>query len=154
MKLDHLNKWLMLLANIGVIIGIVFLAIEVNQNTTVTQSSARQESLNAELWLLEQAMAHPEVATTNAGAQTFAFPDLSSEESLNVAIWHAALFRVRENLWFQYRNGVLDEQTWNSSRQVLISQLKNNPSKRQTWEFSSESFSPGFVSEINDELYK
>ena len=32
MNLDNLNKWLTLLANIGVVAGIVFLAIEVRQN--------------------------------------------------------------------------------------------------------------------------
>jgi hypothetical protein len=32
MDLDRLNRWLNLLANIGVVAGIVFLAIEVGQN--------------------------------------------------------------------------------------------------------------------------
>ena len=32
MDTDRLNRWLTLGANIGIIVGIVFLAIEVNQN--------------------------------------------------------------------------------------------------------------------------
>jgi len=32
MKLDNANKWLTLVANFGVVAGIIFLAIEVRQN--------------------------------------------------------------------------------------------------------------------------
>lgn len=32
MKLDNINRWLALLANVGVIAGIVFLAVEIQQN--------------------------------------------------------------------------------------------------------------------------
>lgn len=41
MSLDSLNRWLTLLANIGVIAGIVFLAIEVRQNQLMLEESNR-----------------------------------------------------------------------------------------------------------------
>ena len=41
MNLDSLNKWLMLAANIGVITGIIFLAIEVDQNNLSTKGQTR-----------------------------------------------------------------------------------------------------------------
>lgn len=41
MKLESLNRWLTLLANIGVIAGIVFLAIEVRQNQLMLEESNR-----------------------------------------------------------------------------------------------------------------
>lgn len=59
MNLDSLNKWLTLAANIGVIAGIIFLGLELNQNTTAVQSASRQESLNAELWVFEQLIDYP-----------------------------------------------------------------------------------------------
>jgi len=43
MNLDSLNKWLMLAANIGVIAGIIFLAIEIQQNSLSTQAQTRTE---------------------------------------------------------------------------------------------------------------
>jgi hypothetical protein len=36
--MDKLNKWLMLVANIGVIVGIAFLAVEVNQNNRLLRA--------------------------------------------------------------------------------------------------------------------
>jgi len=41
MNLDSLNKWLMLAANIGVIAGIIFLAVEVQQNNSLMEAEAR-----------------------------------------------------------------------------------------------------------------
>jgi len=41
MKLDDLNRWLTLGANIGVIAGIVFLAVELRQNNELLAADAR-----------------------------------------------------------------------------------------------------------------
>ena len=41
MILDSVNKWLMLAANVGVITGIYFLAIEVNDNTRNVRSQEK-----------------------------------------------------------------------------------------------------------------
>ena len=42
MKLDKFNQWLILISNIGVLAGIIILIVEINQNTIVARSSARQ----------------------------------------------------------------------------------------------------------------
>ena len=54
MEFDRLNKWLTLLSNFAVLIGIVFLIIEVNQNTTEISNEASwaRASLATELNLL------------------------------------------------------------------------------------------------------
>ena len=38
MNLDKANQWLTLLANIGVVIGIVFLAFEIRTNTSTNRT--------------------------------------------------------------------------------------------------------------------
>lgn len=40
MKPESINHWVTLVANIGVIAGIVFLVLEIQQNTAVTRSAA------------------------------------------------------------------------------------------------------------------
>jgi len=47
MNLDQLNRWLTLVANIGVIMGIVFLAIEINQNQTALEEQNMLTRLSA-----------------------------------------------------------------------------------------------------------
>ena len=46
MKLDDLNRWLTLAANLGVILGIVFIGIEMNQSTRATKAQTAQEIWN------------------------------------------------------------------------------------------------------------
>lgn len=47
MKLEQLNEWLTLAANVGVIAGIVFLAIEIQQNTESIEQNTRIARANA-----------------------------------------------------------------------------------------------------------
>lgn len=53
MSLDKLNSWLTLLANVGVLLGIIFLAYEIRQNTVSIQSQTRATlyaGAQEELW--------------------------------------------------------------------------------------------------------
>lgn len=39
MNVETVNRWLTLAANVGVIVGIAFLIVEINQNTQATKSA-------------------------------------------------------------------------------------------------------------------
>lgn len=52
MNLDNLNKWLTLLANFGVVAGLMFLAIEVRQNQTLLEHSHQAMLREQELEIL------------------------------------------------------------------------------------------------------
>ena len=45
MSIDKLNSWLTLAANVGVLVGIFFLAYELQQNTNVARSSAYENNV-------------------------------------------------------------------------------------------------------------
>ena len=49
MKLENLNKWLTLIANFGVIAGIVFLGLEVQQNMVLIR--AEMMSNDTDAWI-------------------------------------------------------------------------------------------------------
>ena len=49
MNMDSLNRWLTLLANLGVIAGIMFLAVELGQNNDLMASQDRYNRLSAQL---------------------------------------------------------------------------------------------------------
>jgi len=46
MDTDRLNRWLTLVANLGVIAGIVFLAIEIRQNTATQELQMRMDRIS------------------------------------------------------------------------------------------------------------
>lgn len=149
MNLDSLNKWLTLAANIGVIAGIIFLGLELNQNTTAVQSASRQESLNAELWVFEQLIDYPALSLRPTDRELSAEQKRQNNNLMN------AFFRIRENLWFQYKNGVLDESTWVSYRDTFVNFLNDGEGIRSFWERISDiGLDRNFVEEINRELTK
>jgi hypothetical protein len=49
MNIDNVNKWLTLLANFGVVAGIVFLGIEVRQNQVILEDTYRLNRVEARM---------------------------------------------------------------------------------------------------------
>ena len=45
--MDRLNQWMTLAANVGVLIGIIFLAYEIRQNTDAVHAQTREAILAA-----------------------------------------------------------------------------------------------------------
>ncbi len=62
MKMPVLNLWLSLTANLGVIAGIVFLGVEIQQNTAVTRSVAAQEISNTSVEFFMRVAENPDLA--------------------------------------------------------------------------------------------
>lgn len=70
MNMDNINKWFTLAANIGVIAGIIFLAIELQQNNNLLQSQARLGELSASTSRIEIGLNNPELAHINFKAMS------------------------------------------------------------------------------------
>ena len=62
MSIDTVNRWLTLAANIGVLIGIAFLIVEINQNTQATNTASRDASVEHILNFFEQGMDNQVIA--------------------------------------------------------------------------------------------
>ena len=120
MNLDSLNKWLMLAANIGVLAGIVFLGLEIRQNSDALISASRQGLLEADLVLLDNAFDYPEVYALNRGYTDI--DALSMRSTLN----YVFLMRTREFAWQQFRSGLVDEETFLSYLAPAISALSTD----------------------------
>ena len=63
MDLDKLNKWLTLLANFGVVAGLIFLVIEIRQNQTLLEQNQQTMLRDQELQILSATQS--EVETFN-----------------------------------------------------------------------------------------
>ena len=88
MDLDKLNKWLTLLANFGVVAGIIFLAVEIRQNQTLLEQNHRTMLRDQELEILNAT--HLEVEQFN---------DLRAQIYLNKEV---------SELWLNGRSGEFD----------------------------------------------
>ena len=143
MNTDILNKWLTLVANIGVVAGIVFLAIELQQNTDMMRAQTRQaisESSNIINTVISNDM---EIAQVIAkGIRGDLEQSLTAEWGVFQAFVKIQLTNP-ENELYQYEQGLFEEDEFRARQQVLRRTM-TNPSYRLVWEGSKETYSNGF----------
>ena len=113
MNIDSINKWLTLTANIGVLAGIIFLGLEIRQNSEALLAGSRQDLLEADLVILDNLMDYPILYDpANNG-------NLTGDDAVRREVYFVTTMRIREFAWRQYNNGVLDEQTLRSYLEPL-----------------------------------
>ena len=118
MKKIDLNKTVAILANVGVIAGIVFLAIEIQQNTRSLEVNAYQELMNSIIATNALLIEYPE-ANTALGVN----PELVSiEESIRINYFWVVT-RQGDLAFYQYEQGMLSMSRMRSSMGPLNGQL-------------------------------
>jgi len=132
MNAENLNRWLTLGANTGVVIGIVFLALELQQNnellqsqTQETQSLGIQTATTLDQEFLLVIAADPALAKTwYAYLRT---PEtLTEDERLQASFLMSSLLRRLEGVYLQWRIGSLSEEGWDS-RQPMFTLIARSP---------------------------
>ena len=108
MTLDKLNQWLTLMANIGVVVGIFAVIVQLNHASKLAEVSAFQARMT------EIQEAQVQVALSEDLAELFVKYDSSGVESLTpaelkrVQAWEGGVLRRMQGQYFQYHKGFLD----------------------------------------------
>ena len=117
MNADRVNSWLTLGANIGVLIGIILLLVELDQNRDLTRAQLHQDRSDA--WVANRfARADSEfLSPILAKVYAAGFPEnieamdgLSPVELSRMHDLFGAFAGDYDNLYFQYQRGYLDEE--------------------------------------------
>jgi hypothetical protein len=145
MNLEKLNHWLTLLANIGVLAGIVFLAIEINQNTNIMKAQTRGSVTDSILTLLQMER-NPIVVSGYKKIQ--AGQDLTFEESYFLENQANATIRQWENSYYQYQSGLFDEAEY-SAITVVIKNMMQEPHMTDHWAVRKTTYSKPFRDHID-----
>ena len=136
-----------ILSSVAILITLVYLVVEIQQNSEATQAETRQAILDSDQQFLEFYVDSPELHLLQFK------PDLSVEERIRLSFVLTTFVRMRENNWLQYENGTLDDVTWQAYRLTLISQL-SAPQTRAWWQnFPVERiWDSEFISLVNELL--
>jgi len=137
MKLDHLSRWLALLANIGVVAGIVFLAIELRQNNALMEAESRAASFNNRLMGVEK-LTEPEI--TRVLAKVAEGEELSLAEALQLYAYHTMVMESWEWMYEESNYGLVD-----MSGPEIASAFRKIPGLVEYWENQQYSAPPEFV---------
>jgi len=145
MNTENLNRWLTLCANIGVVIGIIFLALELQQNNELLQSQAQetqalsiQNATTLDQDFLLVIAADPVLAET--WSTYLRTPEtLTAVERLQASFLMGSLLRRLEGVYLQKHLGSLSEEGWNS-RQPLFIGIARSPGYSTYLESDSAAF--------------
>lgn len=138
MSFERLNQRLTLVANFGVIAGIIFLAVEINQNTEVTRSSTEMDIAYMSVDFFMRIAESPELARVNLMGRENP-ESLSAVEKEQYQAQIAATFLLMEGAYKQYQLGFLPPKGW-APYEDLIQNILSNPISRDWWVNSSVVF--------------
>ena len=124
MKLSELNEWLTLVANVGVIAGIVFLAIEIQQNTDVIRASSYNENLNSFNEWRSLVISDPESLRLMAE-----FRGLDDVDSFKTRLLINSQWSVYEQAFYSFSYGLMEENEWARFSSAVC--VNYNRAKRQ-----------------------
>ena len=111
MKKIDLGRTIAILANIGVIAGIVFLGLEIRQNTNATLSTAIQSiydssgEINAMLVQNADLRAVYVAARTEGGLES-----LTEEQRAQLRAFYSMIIRSQQNRYQQIRLGIVEDE--------------------------------------------
>lgn len=154
MNMTDLAIWSQILSSIAVFITLIYLGIQTKQMNIQTQqtnnillSDSRQATLAGDMSIINTLADHPEILLNLRSGK-----ELTVTEATQVEALLAGLLRTREYAWNQYKEGILDEQTWESYLQTIFHVL-GEKNARIIWdERLSNAINPEFAAVINKML--
>ena len=132
-----------IIGSIGIIITLIFLVLQMRENTRAIKASTRQAARDAEAQTVATTIDHPSTILS------WTKPELTDEELIQYIFWMIGYFRNRENDWLQFQRGVMDEASWNRYLSALTG-LLNHERNRNWWiNYGTTGFNPEFVEQVN-----
>lgn len=142
MKSQNLHRWLTLAANLGVLVGIVLVTVELRQNLTAVQAQTRHEVSAGFVDFMRSVAENSELASIRRRGDLG--EDLSVEERYRYEAFTRGLFRYWENVHYQYRTDLYDPAEFARQREAWRSHAAAAPGVVQWWCAHASEFSNDF----------
>jgi hypothetical protein len=141
MDSDRLNRWMTLLANLGVLVGIFLVLIELRQNTESAELQAAQSYVNLSHELDFRIVDDPSLI----GLFVTPPEERTPEESRRLDRWFFGSLRTWENGYYLYKRGVLEEDLWSGQEAFMADLLSSSDDLREYYQTNRTYFSVGFI---------
>jgi hypothetical protein len=131
-----------ILSAVAIIVTLAYLAVQTQQTNSALFANSREATMNADVNFLLTAVDYPHL---NASLEE----PLEGMEAQRFFNLMGAFFRIREFTWFQYQQGILDEEAFESYMQTTV-RLVRTERVQQIWDRVSSDLDAGFVRAINE----
>ena len=144
MNLSKANEIISLIANIGVIASIIFLGLEMSQNTDMMRSQTRNAMTENQMNFFEGIIESRNFAETFIAIREDSdnFPT-GTPERMQYTFFFLTQLRMWENEWYQYQQNLFDAAEF-ESRLELWDFSMNFQINREVWDTQRYSFSSDF----------
>jgi hypothetical protein len=141
-NLEAINALAQLIAAIGVIVSLFYLAAQIRQNTRSMRAVVVDSLAHSLVDLLGPHAQNPE-SLRAFSAVTENWDAATEEDRARTLPFIFATFKLFENAWFQQRQGTLDRQQW-EGWDAYIRIYYHRPGVKTWWSMRRAAFAPGF----------
>ena len=116
----------------AVVVSIIYLALQVKQNSAHVRSSGYQTAVQSANQFLDSLSTHPETLKVFQAAQD-SYDSLDDDDQSIARTLFMQLFMYYESLFYQYKDGVVDPDIWEGRRKMMVNLLQM-PGVASWWE--------------------
>lgn len=145
-NLSTLSEVSQIISALAVVVSLIYVGAQVNQNTRATQAAMRQSIADNDITYLMTSLDNNIVAT--ALYKQYSNKELSELEMSQLTNRQHVNFRVFENAFYQYQQGLLERETWSRYRLIIKGLLTNDSAAIKMWSYLQKSFTKSFQEEV------
>lgn len=146
--MKKVENWMNIGASFGVILGILFLGMEIQQNTEMMHSQARDAITEKQMMFSEWVTTEPEMAVAIVEAAN-GLDNMQPERRMMYVYFLAGVWREWENSYYQYQRGLFDAQEFEPRILRWRSQMESEGA-RSLWAGQRLWYAPGFRQVVDD----
>ena len=136
-------------SSIAILVTLVFLVLQMQQNTEAIQAQTQQSLLASQQNELLTRVENPEIVLSMVKTET-----LTPRESVKLDAWLKATLRSRDFAWHQYQNGLIDRGQWASEENVLKTVLTPRTNREWWNKIDRQTHDADFADYVDDLLRK
>ena len=145
--MQRFENWVNVAASIGVLLGILFLGLEISQNTEMMRSQARDAITDKQMMFYEWVTTEPEMAAAIVAASQ-GLDKMSPEHLVMYSYFMAGVWREWENSYYQFEQGLFDIAEFEPRMVRWHSQMQSRAA-RTLWTTNKEWYAPGFRARVD-----
>jgi hypothetical protein len=140
MNVEAINVWAQLIASLGVIVSLFYLAAQVRQNTRSSRAIVVDSLARSMHDLAFEIAQNDQLLKT---ATTLDWNSATELERARFASFMLGYFKLFENAWFQMRKGTLEPEQW-EGYDAFLRNVWAQPTVKAWWTQRKTFFAPGF----------
>ncbi len=140
-------QWLGVAANLGALVGLLLVVVQLRQNRDLMRAQVRHELASGATNVLLQTAVNPQLASVMRRAN--AGDSLTPDEAVQFRSRSNALLRYAEDVHYQYRQGLYDEEEFTRQKEAWRLSFERSVAFSRYWCEVRPLYSPRFAATMD-----